>query len=299
MAAGIAGETGSPGAAGDGGGVVECARAGEPDRYLAALLSPPPQRDALLALAAFSAELARIPLRVVREPVMGQLRLEWWRAALADAREREGESAGHAVADAMRVAIRDFQLPAVLLDNLIDVHAPLLSDRPFLNEAALDDFLRRAEGGLFALSAGVMGAETDGDDVGAASAAAGRAYGGVRLLQSLPRSLSLGRIPVLASELAAAGLSEHELLAGTAASDKAAVLLQARFAQIRSNLAEARRLVRRLPRATRLAFLPLALVEPYVRVLERQGGGALRAEAQVLPFARVWRITTAHLLGRL
>ncbi|HEX5957526.1 MAG TPA: squalene/phytoene synthase family protein [Hyphomicrobiaceae bacterium] len=299
MATGVAGETGSPGAAENGGEVSGSARAGEPDRYLAALLAPPPQRDALVALAAFSTELSRIPLRVVREPLMAQLRLEWWRAAIADATDGEGKGAGHAVADAMRAAIRKFRLPAALLDNLIDAHALLLSDQPFLNAAAVDDFLWQAEGALFALSAGVMGAETDGDDVGAASAAAGRAYGGVRLLQSLPRSLSLGRIPVAANELVAAGLNQHELLAGTAPSDKAAALLRAHFAQIRGNLAEARRLVRRLPRATRLAFLPLALVEPYVRVLERQGGGALRAEAQVLPFARVWRIATAHLLGRL
>jgi phytoene/squalene synthetase len=75
--------------------------------------------------------------------------------------------------------------------------------------------------------------------------------------------------------------------------------LQAYHAQIRGNLLDARRFARLLPRGERVAFLPLALVEPYVRVLERQGGGALRAEVQIVPLTRVWRVAAAHLLGRL
>ncbi|MFZ1106434.1 MAG: squalene synthase, partial [Hyphomicrobiaceae bacterium] len=71
----------------------------------------------------------------------------------------------------------------------------------------------------------------------------------------------------------------------------------------RGSLAEARRLVRPLPRRARVAFLPLALVEPYVRQLERHlertGGGALRTEVQIVPLTRVWRIAGAHLFGRL
>ena len=63
--------------------VIASARSGEPDRYLAALLAPPAARDALLALAAFSSELARVPRARPREPAMGEIRLQWWRDALA------------------------------------------------------------------------------------------------------------------------------------------------------------------------------------------------------------------------
>jgi hypothetical protein len=45
------------------------------------------------------------------------------------------------------------------------------------------------------------------------------------------------------------------------------------------------------------------LVHPYVRQLERQlqrmGGRAIRAEVQIVPLTRVWRIARAHVLGRL
>jgi phytoene synthase len=281
--------------------VAAIARAGEPDRHLAALLAPAPEREGLLALAAFAAELARIPLRVVREPVMGEIRLEWWRKALL---APGGEEAGQRVAEAMREAIRRHHLPAALIDAMIDARALELAVQPFADDAAVADYLWRTEGALFALAGGVMGLELEDRGATAAFRAAGHAYGLTRLLLGLPRSLSMGRVPLAASRIAEAGLSAHELLAaagGGADSLQVAALMHAHIAQIRASLAEARRHVGQLPRRGRVVVLPLALVEPYVRQLERQfarlGGGALREEVQVLPLIRVWRVATAHLGG--
>ena len=58
------------------------ARIHDPDRALSALFAPEPARGALLALLAFNAEIERVP-RMVREPILGQIRLQWWRDALA------------------------------------------------------------------------------------------------------------------------------------------------------------------------------------------------------------------------
>jgi phytoene synthase len=292
--------------------IAAVARAGEPDRYLAALLAPEPQRAALLALAAFAAELARIPHRAVREPYMGEIRLEWWRTALGfSGNGNDGRgSSGHAVADAMRSAVRRYNLPVAALDAMIDAHALELQAAPFRDDAALQAFLDRTEGALFALAARVAG-PVAGPTAGpvarlgarprieAACAAAGRAYGLARLLLRLPHSLALGRMPLAQTQVAAAGLSAHELIAGTVGETEGEALLRACFAQIRGSLAEARRLVRPLPRRQRVAFLPLALVGPYLRLLERQGGGALREERQMVPLRRVWALAAAHVLGRL
>jgi phytoene synthase len=57
--------------------------------------------------------------------------------------------------------------------------------------------------------------------------------------------------------------------------------------------------VANLPRHVRPAFLPLALVEPYLRALERPGRDVLRAPAALAPLTRVWRIAAAHWLGRI
>ena len=61
--------------------VTIAARAHERDRYLAALLGPRPIRRDLIALAAFAGEVGRIPA-FVTEPMMGRIRLQWWRERL-------------------------------------------------------------------------------------------------------------------------------------------------------------------------------------------------------------------------
>jgi phytoene synthase len=273
--------------------VVEAARAGEPDRYLAALLSPPAQRDALLALAAFSGELTTIPRRVVHEPAMGEIRLQWWRDALA---MPTAIRTGHPVADAVREAANRHELPAGLLETMIDGRLLLLSRGVPLDDGASSDLLWKTEGVLFALGARVMGVPAD-TELDAACAAAGRAYGMARLLLGLPAALAQGIVPLAKSQLEAAGVNVDDLLSGTA--DAGIVrLIGDNSAQIRRNLAVARQYTRRLPRAGRVAFLPLALVGPYLRVLARSGPAVMRAEAGVAPFTRVCRIAAAHVFGR-
>jgi 15-cis-phytoene synthase len=273
--------------------VVEAARTGEPDRYLAALLSTPAQRDALLALAAFSAELANIPRRVVHEPAMGEIRLQWWRDALA---MPAAIRTGHPVADAVREAANRHELPAGLLETLIDGRLLLLSRGVPLDDGASNDLLWKTEGALFALGARVVGLLADAE-LDAACAAAGRAYGMARLLLGLPGALAQGIVPLAKSQLDATGVDVGDLLSGTA--DAGIVrLIGVNSAQIRRNLAVARQYTSRLPRARRVAFLPLALVQPYLRVLARSGTALLREEAGVAPLTRVCRVAAAHVFGR-
>ena len=51
------------------------------DRYLSALFAPACRREALFALIAFNHEIARIP-EAVSEPMLGRIRLQWWREVL-------------------------------------------------------------------------------------------------------------------------------------------------------------------------------------------------------------------------
>jgi 15-cis-phytoene synthase len=278
----------------DSASVAAAARAGEPDRFLAALLASPEQREALVALAALGAELSSIPSRTVREPAMGEIRLQWWRDALALPPEA---STGHPVADAVRKARRSHDLPAVMIAALIDAHSPLFYDSSSLTEDALHDLLWSTEGTLFALGAQVVGLPAT-PDVHASCVVSGQAYGLARLLLGLPRFLAQGRILLAKAQLDAAGLTAEDLRAG-AADARIERLLKDCSAQIRRSFDVARSFAASLPRPARVAFLPLALVEPYLRSLERSGPDLLRKEAGVAPFTRVRRIAAAHLFGRL
>jgi len=226
---------------------------------------------------------------------MGEIRLQWWRDALGLPPELR---TGHVVADAVRKAAQSHQLPADLLEAMIDARSLLLDNTSPLTEDGFRGFLWKAEGSLFALGARVVGLPASAQ-VHASCVAAGQAYGLIRLLLELPRMLARGRIPLAKVQLDSAGLSAEELLTGASGGAKIEALLGECSAQIRRNLDVARQFTATLPRAARLAFLPLALVEPYLRALERSGGALLREEARIAPFTRVCRIAAAHLFGRL
>jgi phytoene synthase len=273
--------------------VVVAARAGEPDRYLAALLAPSPARPHLLALAAFAAELARVPQRARREPVMGRIRLEWWREAI----EMTGEQrrTGNPVADALRAAVEACRLPAAVLVEVIDARELDLARQGFPDEAALAEYLWSSEGALFALAGGILSQGFEAD-LRPAAAAAGQAYGLARLLMDLPHALALGWVPIPQSRLDAFQVSSAELLSSGAQS-KAAGLIANLCGEARAALARSRQLVANLPRAVGPGFLPLALVETYLRALEGPARSSPRSPP-VAPLRRVWKIAVAHWFGR-
>src|ERR1700690_2414536 len=111
-------------------------READRDRYLAALFAPTSHRDALFALYAFNAEIARVR-EVAREPMPGEIRLQWWREVLSG--EREGEAAANPVAAALRAALDRHKTAAHRLIALIDAHGFDLYDDPMPALADLEN----------------------------------------------------------------------------------------------------------------------------------------------------------------
>ena len=68
-------------------------READKDRFLATLFAPAKYRRALFALYAFNVEIARVR-ELAREPMPGEIRLQWWRDVFAGAgpRRRAGQS---------------------------------------------------------------------------------------------------------------------------------------------------------------------------------------------------------------
>jgi phytoene synthase len=273
--------------------VAASARAGEPDRYLAALLAPPSGRSALVALAAFSAELASIGRMVTREPAMGEIRLRWWRDALA---LPEPQHTGNPVADALRTGFRRHGLTLRSLVVIIDARALDLYADSITSDQALRDYLADTEGVLFMLAAQIIGGSAD-QELERASAHAGFAYGMTRLLLRLSHAAARGRLPLPLTRLAAAGVTTDAILAG-AAIKKTVALIREFCVDARQSLVLARQNVSNLPRKVRPAFLPLALVEPYLRAVEQPGRDPVRDVAELVPLTRVLRMAVAHWRGR-
>lgn len=246
------------------------------DRYLAALLSPARARDALMTVAAFHGEIARIPTSV-REPAMGAIRLQWWRETLGtDATSPTGSP----VADRVRHDIASGELPIAEVLSIIDAYETLLQPGALADAAALGAFLDASQGAAFRLSARILGSE-DGFARGIVGAAA-QSYGRVQLMRALPLLLAKG----------------HNPLAQGPVQDWSPVV-QPIFAAARKSLGEVRRLMPVASLTLRSTILPVALVEPYLAALERLGSKVASEQAEISPWSRVWRIYIARRRGRL
>src|SRR5487761_327814 len=78
------------------------------DRFVTALFAPEDRRENLFALYAFNYELAKVH-ESVREPMMGRVRLQWWRDTLAEIAAGQPPRR-HEVAEPLARAIRDRHL---------------------------------------------------------------------------------------------------------------------------------------------------------------------------------------------
>jgi phytoene synthase len=264
------------------------ARGEDPDRYASALFAPPASRDHLFALYAFNVELARIGEQV-SEPQLGEIRLQWWRDALD--RACGGEATGHPVVDALGFAVRDCGLSRSSLADLIDARRFDVSVKTMPDTVALDDYLAKTAAPLFKLAAEITAGSLTEEfrSMEPAIRAAGIAYGLTGLMRALPVHRARGRVDVPADALLRHGTSPAKILAGEKSQGLTELLAEFRKTA-HGALTSARRHVATLPPAARTAFLPLALVKPYLSSLQRVD--PLRQVADINPLYRLWRLGT-------
>ena len=155
------------------------AREGDRDAYLAALFAPEPARGDLWALQAFAHELARIaPL--VSEPMLGEIRLQWWREAME--RLFTGRIDNHPVIAALAAAHARTPFAQAPFETLMDARSRDFDPAPFDSLEALTSHAQDLAGSLFALSFSVL---APGRDLTPLAQAAGRALILARAAQGL------------------------------------------------------------------------------------------------------------------
>lgn len=281
--------------------VRTAARAFERDRYLSALLAPSNVRADLLALAAFAGEIARIP-GDVSQPMIGEIRLQWWRDALGAAAGLGAGSAaqatGNPIADALGVAMLRHAVPLELVHGVLDAQSQRLDDRPFGELDELGAHLAAYDGGLFEIAWRMLGGQGTRPAV---LAEAGIVYGLARCLIEAPAELAQGRVVLPLRLLSKFGLatepgadligSDGARAAWRSVQDEVAGGIEVRLKFLVRSYREADRLVRQ-------AALPLALLRPYLRVSKAGEIASLQA-LDTAPLTRVWRIWRTSRSGRI
>ena len=218
------------------------------------------------ALYAFNLEVARTR-ELAREPMPGEIRLQWWRDVLGGA--GRGEVDAHPVAAALRDVVVRYRLPPRMLLELIDARSFDLYDEPMASLSYLERYAAQTSSALIELAARILG---DGRDPGTGDLArhAGIAYAIAGLLRALPIHAARGQLYLPADLMQRHGAQSADVFAGRATTELRAVLAELRLRGAASSRRGARPAQRHGAARWLPALLPVALVRPALDRMERR-----------------------------
>ncbi len=131
----------------------------DPDRYRAALMSNAQGRADLLILYAFHYELAKVP-EVTSEPMLGQIRYEWWREAIDEIYSGK-DVRRHEISTPLSEMLLRTEVPRFWIDRLIDGRARDLDPQPFNDLKDALTYCRQTSGTLMQIAVKVLGGNPD------------------------------------------------------------------------------------------------------------------------------------------
>lgn len=264
---------------------MQSVREADRDRYLSVLFAPEDKRPALFALYAFNAEIAGIRDKA-REAMPGEIRLQWWRDAIAS-----GDAAGNPLAAALLEAIAGYGLPVAAFLDYLEARTFDLYDDPMPSRTDLEGYCGETAGAVIQLASLILdrdAAASGGDAAGHAGCA--QAIAG--LLRLLPLHAARGQCFVPRDILAAVGTTPEELVSRQAGA-AAGRALEGMIALGREHFGRFERHARELPATLRPAYLPASLAGAYLARLADRCRDPLREAADISPLRRystlAWR----------
>ncbi|MGD2132415.1 MAG: squalene/phytoene synthase family protein [Maricaulaceae bacterium] len=275
--------------------ISETARQADPDRWLAARFAPAPARARLEALYAFNAEIARVR-EVVSDPMLGEIRLAWWREAIeeiyADPVRPRRHPVALALADAIASAASSIDQAEFLA--LIDARRRDLEPERFDDVGEIETYTDETAGRLAALAGAFAGQIPLDAGQLEVLRACGRAWALTGLARALPVHVAQGWITPPAdipADRVARAFSERD---GEAMRACAAPLLET----AERALGEARAQLPALDAELWPAYGYLALAAPRLARLQRASEDYFKVAAQSRPLTDRLRLIASAATGR-
>jgi len=262
------------------------------ERYLCLLFAPEPSRSRLLALYAFNLEISKIR-ETVSEPLLGQIRLQWWREALAEF--ERGVVRAHPIAEALSAALRHRPVRPALLERLLVAREADLVEAPPATLAAMEDYATGTSGVLQQAALDTLGSKSEAAD--RAAEHVGAAWALLGLLRAVPFQARRRRLSLPADRLEAEGVEPDAVFEGHPGPGLPAVA-RVVDARVGERLSAARALAPDVPRSALPVLLPALLADIHRRRLAKAGFDLFAPELhEPIPFD-VIRLTLANWRGR-
>ncbi|MCE8554859.1 squalene/phytoene synthase family protein [Ruegeria pomeroyi] len=167
---------------------AELVQRADPDRFAAAMAAPVTARRVLFPLYALAVEVARAPWASA-EPMIAEMRLQWWRDALEELAIGKPPRR-HPVVTPL-AGILSPQM-AARLDGFVAVRRWDIYRDPFEDETHLTRYLEESSGTLLCAAAAALGQADEG-----VLRDYGYAMGIANWLRAIPELEARGRIPLL------------------------------------------------------------------------------------------------------
>jgi len=264
------------------------------DRWLASFFIPEQLRKHIFALYAFNLEIARVR-EIVSEPLLGEIRYQWWRDAI-EAPDM-AESAANPVAAALLDTIEQFSLPRDQLLQVIDARVFDLYDEPMASVAACEAYAASTTSNLFRLVRLIADPEDIGGGLGVAEHG-GIAYAITGLLRALPWHSARGQIYIPPEILEKAGASRTDFALGRTTPEICAALAELRnLARTHLEVFDSR--IAGLPGKSQAPYLPVGLCELYLKQMEKRHYDPFTTPIVLPQWRRQWTLwrTARHWRG--
>lgn len=255
-----------------------------PDRFIAGLFAPAERRAELWALYAFAHEIAKTA-RAVSEPMLGEIRLQWWRETIEGL--FQGEIRAHPAALALAAPAGEGRLDRDWLIGAIDGHQFDLYETPMASRSALEDYAGATSGGIMRQAAALLSAEPLAPEAMAVidDYAAAFAYG--HLILSLPEQAAHRQI-YLPPEYLPLDSAHGFFEARNSEAVRKGVLQLAETSQ--AHLLRARTEAKALPKEALPATLAASPVDLIVKRVLARGGAVFPQISAAAQFRRQWHI---------
>ena len=130
----------------------------EPERYFISLFAPKTVQASLWSIFAFNSELSKIK-NSVTEPMIGRIRLQWWRESLE--KLEENNSRGHYILEALQTLLAQKVIQLSDLMSLLDAREIEFEETPNRSIKDILKYTESTDGLLTELSAKITGCRSD------------------------------------------------------------------------------------------------------------------------------------------
>jgi phytoene synthase len=273
--------------------ISEHLKQSDKSRYLACLLMADNVRLPISVLYAFNAEISRIR-DLIREPLPGEIRLQWWREVTSD-NDRKDEAVANPLADGLNRVIQTYNINRDTFDGYCRSKIFDLYDDPMPDKATYEGYCGETASMLLQWCCQVIDADR-ANECADASGHAGIAQSVAGHLALLPMHISRGQI-YIPNEILSEFDLDRDLFLSCGDKAKCRDVIQAFVGYGRDHLEKARQAAEGLSPELKQAYIPLASVERVLNKADKMGEACFTTSAAPSAWLGQWDLWRSQRKG--